>query len=84
MSSVLLGDVHVSLDEVRSRLDERGVDSRPFFHPIHTLPPYASGERLPVAEDLAAHGLNLPSGVGLERDQIERVAQALARALETV
>jgi dTDP-4-amino-4,6-dideoxygalactose transaminase len=37
-----------------------------------------------VAEDLAAHGLNLPSGVGLERDQIERVAQALARALETV
>ena len=67
MSSVLLGDVHVSLDEVRSRLEERGVDSRPFFHPIHTLPPYASGERLPVAEDLAAHGLNLPSGVGLER-----------------
>jgi perosamine synthetase len=84
MYSVLLGDVHVSLDEVRSRLEERGVDSRPFFHPIHTLPPYANGERLPVAEDLAARGLNLPSGVGLERDQIERVARGLARALETV
>ena len=83
MYSVLLEDVRTSLDEVRSRLDDRGVDSRPFFHPMHTLPPYATGERLPVAEDLAARGLNLPSGVGLERDQIERVAKALGHVLET-
>ena len=83
MYSVLLGDVRVSLDEVRGRLNDQGVDSRPFFHPLHTLPPYASGERLPVAEDLAARGLNLPSGVGLEREQIKRVARALAQALET-
>ena len=83
MYSVLLGDARLSLDEVRSRLDDRGVDSRPFFHPLHTLPPYATGERLHVAEDLAACGLNLPSGVGLQRDQVERVAHGLAQALET-
>lgn len=82
MYSVLLEDSRLSLDEVRSRLSDRGVDSRPFFHPVHTLPPYTRGERLPVAEDLAARGLNLPSGVGLERTQVERVAQALAQALE--
>lgn len=82
MYSVLLAEGTGSLDQVRGRLNDRGVDSRPFFHPIHTLPPYATGERLPVAEDLAAHGLNLPSGVGLERAQVERVARALADALE--
>ncbi|HET7875260.1 MAG TPA: DegT/DnrJ/EryC1/StrS family aminotransferase [Methylomirabilota bacterium] len=82
MYSVLLAGDAISLDQVRNRLNERGVDSRPFFHPIHTLPPYATGERLPVAEDLAAHGLNLPSGVGLEQAQVERVARALAEALE--
>ena len=82
MDSVLLADAQVPVDVVRSRLADRGVDTRPFFHPIHMLPPYATGERLPVAEDLAARGLNLPSGVGLERAQVERVALALAEAIE--
>ena len=82
MYSVLLGDTALTVDAVRHGLAERGVDSRPFFHPIHTLPPYRTGVRLPVAEELAARGLNLPSGVGLEQGQIERVAQALAETLE--
>ena len=82
MYSVLLADVRASVDEVRARLLDRGVDSRPFFHPAHTLPPYASGERRPVAEALAARGINLPSGVGLTRDDVARVAAALAEALE--
>ncbi len=82
MYSVLLADTPVSVDHVRSRLSDRGVDSRPFFYPAHTLPPYATGERFPVAEELAARGLNLPSGVGLGREQVERVARALAEALE--
>ena len=82
MYSVLLADTPATVEHVRSRLSDRGVDSRPFFHPAHTLPPYATGERLPVAEDLAARGLNLPSGAGLEREQVERVARALAEALD--
>ena len=82
MNSVLLADVRASVDEVRARLLDRGIDSRPFFHPSHTLPPYAAGERRPVAEALAARGLNLPSGVGLTRDDVVRVAAALIDALE--
>ncbi len=82
MYSVVLGEACPTLDVVRSRLADRGVDSRPFFHPIHTLPPYATGQRLPVAEQLASHGLNLPSGTGLGQAEVERVALALAEALE--
>jgi len=81
MYSVLLADASLPVDTVRSRLADRGVDTRPFFHPAHTLPPYATGERLPAAEDLATRGLNLPSGVGLEHGHVERVARALAEAL---
>jgi len=66
---------------VRGGLADRGVDSRPFFHPIHTLPPYAAGRHLPVAEHLASHGLNLPSGTGLGKPEVERAAQALAEVL---
>ena len=43
MYSVLLRDTGRSVEEVRGRLSDRGIDSRPFFHPSHTLPPYATG-----------------------------------------
>jgi perosamine synthetase len=82
MYSVLLADTGLTVDAVRLGLSKRGVDTRPFFHPTHTLPPYSTDVRLPIAEELASRGLNLPSGVGLEQGQIERVAQALAEALE--
>ena len=82
MYSVLLTDTRVTVDAVRRGLAERDIDTRPFFHPIHTLPPYRSDVRLPVAEELAALGLNLPSGVALEPEHVERVAQALAEILE--
>ena len=81
MYSVLVGDGPVSRDQVRVRLAEGGVDTRPFLHPTHVLPPYATGERLPVAEDLSARGLNLPSSVTLERSDVDRVARSLAEAL---
>ena len=82
MYSVILSDDCPSLDVVRARLNDRGVDSRPFFHPVHTLPPYATGQHLPVAEHLGSRGMNLPSGTGLGEADVERVARALAEALE--
>jgi perosamine synthetase len=82
MYSILVAEAGVSRDEVRARLGDLGIDSRPFFYPSHLLPPYATGERLPVAEDLAVRGINLPSGVGLTQADVERVARALARALD--
>jgi perosamine synthetase len=82
MYSVLLAADGPSVESVRSRLSEHDIESRPFFHPCHMLPPYADGVRLPTAEALAARGLNLPSGVGLSHAQVERVARALGEALE--
>jgi perosamine synthetase len=81
LSSVLLVDSRVSRDQVRARLGAAGIDTRPFFHPVHTLPPYARQQRLPVAEDLGARGLNLPSGLGLEQSHVARVVRALTAAL---
>ena len=81
MHSVLVAG-RVSHDQVRAHLGDRGIDTRPFFRPVHLLPPYDRRERLPVAEELSTHGLNLPSGLGLERRHVVRVARALSEALE--
>jgi perosamine synthetase len=83
MSSVLLPE-SLDRDEVAAGLAEHGIDTRPFFYPVHTLPPYedaAQGRSFPVAEHLAARGLNLPSSALLERDDVEYVCQALRDAV---
>ena len=71
-------------DEVMRRLDEQGIETRPFFYPVHTLPMYteeAARASLPVAESLAARGINLPSGAGLTRDDVAYVGAAIRETL---
>ena len=84
MSSVLLTDaVDRSRDDVAAALAEQGVDSRPFFYPVHSLPPYrdrAHEGSFPVADALAARGLNLPSSALLTREDVEYACAALREA----
>jgi perosamine synthetase len=59
-----------SRDELLRHLAAHGVDSRPFFIPLHMLPPFrnesiARKEALPVTEEIASKGLNLPTHAGL-------------------
>lgn len=78
MYSVLVTEnSKLTRDELAKRLKEQGIDSRPFFYPIHKMPPYDKGERLPVAERLSQQGINLPSSVKLSRTDVERVAEAI-------
>ena len=65
-------------ETVRSALRARGVDSRPFFVPLHELPPYhVDSPPFPVATALGAKGMNLPSGTGLLPHEIAAVCDAL-------
>lgn len=80
MYSVVVGDEFgVSRDELRSMLRAAGIDSRPFFYPVHTLPMYNTGQSLPVAESLGQRGINLPSGASLTSDQIDYICDTIAR-----
>ncbi len=81
MYSVLVGPAFGrDREAVREGLRARGVDSRPFFVPLHALPPYRTDTPFPVATALGATGINLPSGTGLGPDEIAQVCDAL-RAL---
>ena len=69
-------------DAFMEALWKEGIETRPFFYPIHTLPPYQqNGEVYSVAESLASRGINLPSGVSLTQNQIERIAVTLKRLM---
>ena len=65
-------------DPLMKHLKENGVDTRPFFHPAHTLPMYRRNESFPVAERLGASGINLPSAPTLADEQIDTVSRLVA------
>ena len=80
---------HVPMDavEVMRRLRLQGIETRPFFWPLHEQPVLLArglfnGERLPVSERLARRGFYIPSGVGLSQEQRVRVVDALHRVLK--
>jgi perosamine synthetase len=68
-------------DEVMMLLAERGIETRPFFYPMHVLPMYRDltvGQVFPVADYLARQGINLPSSAGLAGDDVCYICQALS------
>ena len=78
MYSVLVkDDFGLTRDEFRARLLEAGIDTRPFFYPVHTLPMYNTGQHLPVAQDLGSRGVNLPSGATLTSEQIDYICDMI-------
>jgi len=66
-------------DPLRAHLKASGIETRPAFHPAHTMPHCAAQARgqYPVAESLSARGLNLPSYPGLDHDQVHTISQAM-------
>ena len=78
MYSILIEDkIKISRDVLMKRLEEKGIETRPFFVPMHLLPMYSNNEKLPVAEELARKGLNLPSSVNLEENAINLICDTI-------
>jgi len=75
-------------DSLQSALSDAGVDSRPAFRPLSSLPAYAHSpeataaqQRNTVAYAISPFALNLPSALSLTRDDVDRVCQDLVRIL---
>jgi len=61
-------------------LMEKGIETRPMFYPIHTMPIYSQKyEKHQVAESLARKGMNLPSYPGLRREDISEIVDIIMR-----
>jgi len=81
---VLDPELGIVKEALQEQLVARGVDTRPFFHPLSALPAYearpeakAARERNRVAYALSPYALNLPSGLNLDRALVHQVCTAL-------
>ena len=65
-------------EPLRKHLADAGIETRPLFYPVHTMPMHSKNfRRHPVAEDLAWRGINLPSFPGLSDVQINFIVKSI-------
>jgi perosamine synthetase len=71
----------IDRDELARRLDDVGIETRPFFQPLHRLPPYVgrpgSKRALPASDELATSGLNLPTSSRMTEADVSYVTAAI-------
>lgn len=73
----------ISRDFMIEWLLSQGIETRPFFYPLHNQPAYkASGHsRFPVTERVAACGINLPTSNDIVLEDVDRVCHAIMTLL---
>ncbi len=69
-------------DQVIAHLAEKKIDSRPFFIPVHTLPPFHNNAArqnlyLPHSDYLGRNGIMLPTYNQLTNQEIDQVVAAI-------
>jgi perosamine synthetase len=81
LSTVLVDAGRAGLDsrELLARLAAAGIQARPLWQPLHLSAPFSDcrAYRCETAERLAREALSLPSSVGLEPRDQERVIEAI-------
>jgi len=76
-------------DLICLKLEKRGISTRPFFYPLHTMPPYkdfrciaADGSAtLAVTTSLSTRGFSIPSSGNLTEEDVGGVLVALDKLL---
>ena len=81
---VLEPGVEPGRDELRRRLSDAGIETRPFFHALNTLPMYRhcrNDGACRISQTLGERGIMLPTHSRLAREDVEYVVGALGAAL---
>ena len=61
-------------------MDAQGAHNRPFFRCMSKFPMFVSTET-PIADFLAARGVNLPAATRLQEEDVDYVASVVRRLL---
>jgi dTDP-4-amino-4,6-dideoxygalactose transaminase len=71
-------------EAVRQALEAENIEARPVWKPMHLQPVFAGCRMFggAVSEGLFKHGLCLPSGTAMTREDVERVADSIRAALK--
>jgi perosamine synthetase len=88
VTAILDSKVGMTGEELMRLLATEGVDTRPFFPPLSSLPAfrnhpqwYTGPQDNPIAYSIAPYGINLPSALMVTEGDVDRVCSALRKHL---
>ncbi|MBR2539715.1 MAG: DegT/DnrJ/EryC1/StrS family aminotransferase [Mogibacterium sp.] len=65
-------------DQVMAEMEQKNIEMRPLFYPMHVMPPYEDkSASFPIAEKIGARGICLPTHAGMDEEKIEYVVKSL-------
>ena len=71
----------LSRDKLMEKLEKRGIETRRFFYPLHSMSAFneysSEGDAYPISTYLSEHGLNLPSGPRISDEEVAYVARVI-------
>ncbi len=65
----------------RRAMEEFGIETRPFYTPMHRLPIYQNGASFPNSEFLGDHGIVLPTYSGLKDEEVDEISRAVTECI---
>lgn len=80
---VFNSSLNLDRDALMKHMKSSGVDSRPFFYPLSSLPMFEAEHGNSVAYDLYHRAINLPSHHGLTREDASRVFEVVNSFIST-
>ena len=74
----------ISRDTLMAELSVHGIDTRPFFYPLHQQPPFCSEAARPFPHSnwLASNGLSLPTSNNINLEDVDKVCSAICSVLK--
>jgi perosamine synthetase len=92
MTTIIVGEIFgIEKEYLIREMKARGINCRPFFYPLSSLPAYAY---LPHVEDcklrntnsyrISPYGINLPSALNMTQDKVKYVCEALRKILKQI
>ena len=81
LASILISNGGSKREALASNLAGHGIETRPFFIPIHLMPPYKSfaidAPPMPVTDSLSTRGINLPTSSKMTSNDAKEISSVI-------
>ena len=85
--SIIIDDKETGIcrDALMTQLAGQGIDTRPFFYPLHQQPPFISeaDRNFPNSDWLASAGLCLPTSNNIKLEDVDKVCAAIHSVIQS-
>lgn len=85
---VLDKELGITKDRLLRFMGQNGIDCRPFFYPLSSLPAYQDLEQVqsarhrnPISYQISNYAINLPSGMNMTEEKVAYICDTLKRIL---